>query len=195
MHDRGTQINHMDSASDELSFHADVLMPAQFYPARRRSTSVEPILRLMGGILIDAVRCFQRNFEARDAKRRGEFKEAEFWLFHDEGEGLFSFEGVCSALEVDPRFLRDLIVHWEKDRCFDDKQQAGRSSVRIAGLIQSQRGRILAGSQTALCLTVSTSRACWSSASCVHTNRNPERQYTTAPAARPQEEIEEWCQG
>src|SRR5882762_7199074 len=63
-------------ASDDLSFRADAVMPAQFYPARRGWASVEPIMRLMAGILIDAVRCFQNNFEARHPSRRREFIEA-----------------------------------------------------------------------------------------------------------------------
>ena len=57
----------MDTAGDEL--RADALMPAQFYPARRGSASVEPIMRLMGGILADAVRSFQRNFEAKQSEQ------------------------------------------------------------------------------------------------------------------------------
>src|SRR5258708_32665138 len=81
MHDPGpridmTRIDAAGPASDDLSFRADALMPAQFYPARPGSASVEPIMRLMAGILIDAVRCFQNNFEARHPSRRQEFREA-----------------------------------------------------------------------------------------------------------------------
>jgi hypothetical protein len=143
MNDRGTRINPIGSAYDELSFHADAVLPAQFYPARRRATSVEPILRLMAGILIDAVRCFQTNFESRDTKRRGEFREAELWIFHDRGDGPFSFENVCGALEIDPHRLRELIVRWEKDRGSRVTSSATRAlRSRVAGLIQSQHRRI-----------------------------------------------------
>jgi hypothetical protein len=131
MGDSDSRVNPMGSASDEFSFPTDVVMPSQFYPARRRPTSVEPILRLMAGILIDAMRSFQRNFEARDAKRRGEFREAEYWIFHDKGDedGPFSFEDVCTALEIDPRRLRDLIVRWEEDTPAADRQRTRRSIV------------------------------------------------------------------
>ena len=97
-----------DTAGDEL--RADAVMPAQFYPARRGSASVEPIMRLMGGILADAVRTFQRNFEAKSPSRRQEFREARFWIFHDKADGPFSFEDVCDALGIDPRRLRTLIL-------------------------------------------------------------------------------------
>ena len=53
-----------------------------------------------------------------------------------------------SALEIDPRRLRDLIVRWEKDRRCDDKQPVRRSSVEVAGLIQSVRGSIHPSSET-----------------------------------------------
>src|ERR1700680_3444492 len=70
MSEPGIRIDPTGPAGDELSFRADAVMPAQFYPARRGAASVEPIMRLMAGILIDAVRCFQRNFEARHSDRR-----------------------------------------------------------------------------------------------------------------------------
>jgi hypothetical protein len=173
MDDRGLQINPTGLAHDELSFPCDAVMPAQFYPARRRSTSVGPILRLMAGVLIDAVRSCERNFEARETKRSAEFREADFWIFHDKGDGPFSFENVCAALEIDPRRLRELIVRWEKDRrspVTSGVTRAPRS--RAAGLIQSQHGRILFSPERHMTdgSVPSVSR---SSAHCPHTGRNP----------------------
>jgi hypothetical protein len=139
MDDPGTSADRTAAAGDELSFRADAVMPAQFYTARR-SASFEPIVRLMGGILIDAVRCFQRNFDARQPYKRQEFREARFWIFHDRGKGPFSFEDVCNALEIDPRRLRDLIVRWEKSkRSGDDQRITPRSLLNIAGRMPSHR--------------------------------------------------------
>jgi hypothetical protein len=146
MDDPGTQINPMGSACDEVSFPADAVMPAQFYPARHRPSSVEPILHLMAAILIDAVRCFQSHSEARDTKRRREFSEADLWIFHDKGDGPFSFENVCAALEIDPSRLRKLIVRWQKDRRAHVTSSATRAlRSKVTGLIQSQHGGILVG--------------------------------------------------
>jgi len=125
------------SASDELSFRADIV-PAQFYGPRRGSASIEPILRLMAGVLIDAVRSFQRNFESRYPSRRQEFREARLWIFDEKGDGPFSFRDVCAALEIDPRRLRQSIIRWEKDRRSGDRHEARRSSMEVAGLIQSR---------------------------------------------------------
>lgn len=149
MDDAGTRIDLTGRTGDELSFLGGAVMPAQFYPGRRGAASVEPIMRLMGGILIDAVRCFQRNFEARDSSRRQEFREAQFWIFDDEGKGPFSFQSVCESLEIDPGGLRNWIVRWRQDRHPGTKRQMiRRSPVNIAKRMESRRGK-----------SVSTSRA------------------------------------
>jgi hypothetical protein len=136
MNDLGIRIDLMGPAGDEVSLRADAVMPAQFYPARRGAASAEPIKRLMAGILIDAVRSFQRNFEARSSGRRQEFREAQFWIFDDKGNGPLSFQCVCDSLEIDPRALRNWIVRWQKDRRSGDKQRMiRRSPVNIAGRI------------------------------------------------------------
>jgi len=98
-------------------------------------------MRLMAGILIDAVRCFQSNFEARHPSRRQEFREARLWIFDDRGTGPFSFRSVCDSLEVDPRGLRNWIVRWrEKRRSGERQRMIRRSPVNIAKRIQSRRG-------------------------------------------------------
>ena len=137
----GTRIDRLGPAGDEFSFRADAVMPAQFYPRRRGSASLEPIMRLMASVLIDAVRCFQRNFEARHPHGLQEFREAQLWIFDDGGNGPFSFQCVCESLEIDPRGLRDWITRWQKDRCSgDQRRMIRRFPVDIAGRMQSISG-------------------------------------------------------
>jgi hypothetical protein len=139
MENTGAQIDStMGSAGDDL--RGDAVMPAQFFPARRGSASVEPIMRLMGGILADAVRSFQRNFEAQGASRRQEFKEARHWIFDAKEDGPFSFEDICEALDIDPRRLRELIIRWEKNKRPGDKpRMIRRSAVNIGGRVKLRR--------------------------------------------------------
>jgi hypothetical protein len=100
-----------------------------------------PIMRPMAGILIDAVRCFQNNFEARHPSRRQEFREARLWIFDDRGTGPFSFRSVCDSLEVDPRGLRNWIVRWQERRRSGERQRMiRRSPVNIAKRMHSRRG-------------------------------------------------------
>ena len=139
MDNPGTQIDSMvGSAGDEL--RADAVMPAQFYPARRGSASVEPIMRLMGGVLADGVRSYQRNFEAQTGSRRQEFSEARRWIFDTKEDGPFSFEDVCEALDIDPRRLRELITRWEKNKRPGDKpRMIRRSAVNTGGQVKLRR--------------------------------------------------------
>jgi hypothetical protein len=116
-------------------------MPAQFYPDRRGSASIEPIMRLMAGILIDAIRCYQNNSEARRPRGRREFMDARLWIFDDEGPGPFSFQSVCDSLEIDPVGLRTWIVSWQENRRSGEKQRMiRRSPVNVARQLQSRRG-------------------------------------------------------
>jgi hypothetical protein len=141
MDNPGTQIDSMvGSAGDEL--RADAVMPAQFYPARRGSASVEPVMRLMGGVLADAVRILQRNFGAQSATKQQEFREARHWVFHGKGDGPFSFEDVCGTLDIDPSRLRELIIRWEKNQRPGDKpRMIRRSAVNNGRRIRSRRAR------------------------------------------------------
>jgi hypothetical protein len=135
MEDQGTRI----ALGDEL-FRGDAVMPAQFYPARRGSADTEPIIRLMAGILIDAVRSYQRNLGALNQTRRKEFRESQFWIFDDKGVGPFSFHSVCDALAIDPRALREWIVRWQKGRLAGEKQRTiRRSPIKTSGQMQLRR--------------------------------------------------------
>jgi hypothetical protein len=139
MNEPHTQIDRIGRTSDELG--ADAILPVQFYSTRRASASSEPVLRLMHAVLVDALRCFQRNFESRHRRRQQEFREAQFWIFQDKGSGPFSFEDVCGVLEVDPRRLRDLIVRWENERRSINQPPMTRSiPINLAKRRQSRGG-------------------------------------------------------
>jgi hypothetical protein len=135
MEDPGTRIDpRIDLGPAGDDFRADSVMPAQFYPPRRGTAEAEPIMRLMGAILIDAVRCFQNNFEARVPSAQQEFREARIWIFDNKADGTFSFESVCNALQIDPRGLRDSLLRWKRDRQAGAKPRIiRRSPVNIAG--------------------------------------------------------------
>lgn len=140
MDDPGTRIDPMGVAGDEL--RADAVMPAQFYPPRRGSAESEPIVRLMGGVLADAVRCVQRNLGANSSTRRQEFREARLWIFDNQGEGPFSYVDVCDTLGIDPHRLREWIVRWEKDRHPGERpRMIRRSAVLIGGRVPSRRSK------------------------------------------------------
>ena len=93
---------------EEPVFSADILTPAQFYPA----AAVTPCQRLLTAILEDAVHCFQKNCGARSRKRQLLFREAQGWLFDCRPTGFTSCVTICETLGIDPIRLRRYLRRW-----------------------------------------------------------------------------------
>ncbi len=123
-----TRIDSLAAVNGEFPFQPEAVPPVQFHHARRGTTTVEGVKSLMCAILIDAVRCFQTNLEARRRARQQQFREAHFWIFSDEGYGPFCFKEVCSALELDPRGVRRWLLRWQERRRAGEKPPTIRCS-------------------------------------------------------------------
>src|SRR5258708_12993213 len=122
------QFKVTDSADCELSFQSDAVLPEQFFQERQGSGALKPFTRLMHAILIDAVRCYQVNFDARRPSKKQQFSEARGWLFHDEDNEPFSFRKVCDELEIDPHHVRRGLISWKVKRLAREKVGAIRRS-------------------------------------------------------------------
>ncbi len=101
----------------------DILLPSQHFNARTKH--LEPEKLLMLAVLTDAVRCFRMGSACGQGPRRRVFADAEWWLFRAEGNGPFSVENICDALEIDPRRLRRGVLDWR------DRELAGEASRMI----------------------------------------------------------------
>jgi hypothetical protein len=84
---------------DEAPFQSDAIRHPQVFQERQGSGALKPFTRLTYAILIDAVRCYQVNFDARRPSKKQQFSEAHGWLFHNECIGHFSFQRVCDAAD------------------------------------------------------------------------------------------------
>jgi hypothetical protein len=85
---------------------------------------------LMRTVLADAVQCFQMNFGDQDGLRAKDFADVRWWLFENEADEPFSFEQVCSVLELDPASLRQALRDFGRRRIAGRVQpRAGRSAV------------------------------------------------------------------
>jgi hypothetical protein len=62
-------VNETNPLEGEFS-QLQAVLPLQFYGARRGTSEVEPLRRLMVAMLVDAVRCFQTKFERRQPGMR-----------------------------------------------------------------------------------------------------------------------------
>lgn len=128
-------------ADDELSLQFDAVLPAQFFQERQGKEALKPVTRLMYAILIDAVRCYQVNYDARRPSKKQQFSEARGWLFHDGDNGPFSFRRVCDELEIAPHDVRRGLISWKVKRLAGEEVAAiRRSPVPVARRI-SQLGR------------------------------------------------------
>jgi hypothetical protein len=99
--------------SSEGFLQPDAILPIQFFEGVRQSRAEQdPLRRLMFAVLIDALRCFRADLGAQQESKRREFAEAEFWLFRAACDEPFSFETVCSVLEIDAGRLRHGLSQW-----------------------------------------------------------------------------------
>jgi len=95
-------------------FQPDSLLSAQFFDTFRRKTLLEPEKRLMLAVLEDAVACFQKYVHARDGRGKTMFQEAEEWILERDSDWLFSFEGICDILGLNPDYVRQGLVRWKE---------------------------------------------------------------------------------
>jgi hypothetical protein len=97
---------------DEL-LEPDIMLPSQHFGSRTKH--LEPEKQLMFAVLTDAIRCFRMSSACGQGPGRRLFADAEWWLFRAEGNGAFSRQNICDAIEIDPGQLRRGVLHW-RDR-------------------------------------------------------------------------------
>jgi hypothetical protein len=115
------------------------VLPEQFYGARRGTSEIEPLRRLMIAMLVDAVRCFEAKFDARQPATRQEFAEVRSWIFSDADDGVFSFRAVCDALGADPGAIRKGLTRWQENGFAGGRRRTIRRSRLPAKQISAQR--------------------------------------------------------
>ena len=93
-------------------FEPDVLLPAQYFAAFRRSGGLERERLLMLAVLEDAIDCFQKYAHAKDPRGRQMFDESRDWVTSDDRSWLFSFENICDTLEISAEYVRRGLREW-----------------------------------------------------------------------------------
>ena len=66
--------------------------------------------QLMLAVLADAVRSYVGNRGARDHESRALFRETLAWFKSADRTTLFSFESICDALDIEPDYVRRVLV-------------------------------------------------------------------------------------
>jgi len=76
-----------------------------------------PEQKLMLAVLEDAVSSFQKYFAARYNIGRRLFREAEEWILQQgKSNWVYSFDMICEALDLNPRYIREGLLHWRDHR-------------------------------------------------------------------------------
>jgi hypothetical protein len=107
-----------DSAIDEKIgrlFEPDVLATEEYRLAyHRRTLSSEQLL--MAAVLEQGITDYRRCVFARDKKGKKLFLDAVAWISFDDYNWVFSFANCCTALGIDPGYLRHRLVRWLQSR-------------------------------------------------------------------------------
>jgi hypothetical protein len=97
--------SHVSVTRDDFS---DAVLPSQFTDLIwRRSSAPQGESRLLWAALEDAIRTYLVNVKCATQKQHRAFEEVRTWFFPPKGafHGLFSFQGICGALDIDAKHL------------------------------------------------------------------------------------------
>ncbi len=85
--------------------------------------------RLLLGVLQDALRSFFQYCSARSRFGKRAFREAQAWIWAEDQEWLYSFESICSHLQLDADYIRQgLQQHVQETQAGELQKQQPRGS-------------------------------------------------------------------
>jgi hypothetical protein len=88
-----------------------------------------PEYRLMLAVLEDALVTYQYGLRSVNPLRRRRSCEVERWIASTESDGPFSFESICTALHLDPDYIRAGLVQL-KHKVYSDQPMRRRIRLR-----------------------------------------------------------------
>lgn len=97
----------------------DVLTAHEFFRVFRQKGQMNPEERLMFAVLTDAIECFQKYLDASSGRCRALFNDADAWIQCRDSLSPFSFEHICSVLNISPNYLRSGLARWRTARACD----------------------------------------------------------------------------
>jgi hypothetical protein len=93
---------------------ADIIVPSQFFDRIRAERSSQPEKRLMLAVMEDAITTFQKSVHGATRRQRRLLKETEEWIGSGDTSWPFSFENICSALDIEAGYLRSGLRRWKE---------------------------------------------------------------------------------
>jgi hypothetical protein len=87
------------------------------YLMNNKSKNDEPELSLMKAVFFDALKVINKNYDSKKKSRKEELRLALDWIESTDDEPLFSFENVCSLININASNVRERIfIELEKKR-------------------------------------------------------------------------------
>ncbi len=113
-------------------FEPDVLIAEVWGAAQRRTAPLSSEKRLMLAVLHNAIDCYQKYVFADDRFGREQFEEAAAWINCTSTHGLFSFESISEALDIEPEYFRRGLAEWHRRHV--EAQRVVRAAAPVAEL-------------------------------------------------------------
>jgi hypothetical protein len=123
-------------------FEPYLVLPSQYFAVEIWNHDLEGELRLALAVLEDAVGCFQRYASATAWRERRLFFEAAQWIYEEDTGWTFSFESICSLLQLDAAAARRALWQW-RDRLLSGGSGVSNLSFRSTRLRNTRRHRIV----------------------------------------------------
>jgi len=92
----------------------DVLCTHEYLHVYQGKPSDTPERRLMAAVLRDAIDCYIRDCFAVNRHKKRSYREAEEWFFNGDDHGVFSLQNVCGILNIDPGYIRRMLVRYKE---------------------------------------------------------------------------------
>jgi hypothetical protein len=101
-----TEVSLRQNDSENPSSQSGHFGSHEYLGVYRSRNFREPETRLLAAVLEDAINCYMKYLFSDNRKGRRKFRDAEAWLFNDDGDWLFSLESVCGVLSIDHAYIR-----------------------------------------------------------------------------------------
>jgi hypothetical protein len=115
----------------------DVLCMHEYLQVYQGRPSYTPERRLMAAVLRDAIDCYITDCFTVNRHKKRSFREAEEWFFSGDDHGVFSLYNVCGILNIDPGYIRRMLVRYTEQNASGAKprrvdQQGEQSNIEMA---------------------------------------------------------------
>ncbi|GIW41644.1 MAG: hypothetical protein KatS3mg076_2221 [Candidatus Binatia bacterium] len=113
-------------------FGSDLVLPEQFYEARRSQSGLSGEMALMWAVLADGIEVFCRTARAESEEEQEEFRETKEWICATDWDSAFSFVNLCELFGFDPDCLRKALLDWERSEADRPRQRFRPAILRAA---------------------------------------------------------------